>query len=70
MNRFICISFKSLSNGDTDILGYVNDIERVGQDVRYAIDDSKLKALGWTARSNFDKELKKIVKYYKQNFVW
>jgi dTDP-glucose 4,6-dehydratase len=59
-----------LVNGDDSISEYVNDIERVGQDVRYAIDDSKLKALGWTAKANFDKELKKIVKYYKQNFVW
>lgn len=59
-----------LVNGDNSITEYVNDIERVGQDVRYAIDDSKLKALGWTAEANFDKELKKIVKYYKQNFVW
>jgi dTDP-glucose 4,6-dehydratase len=59
-----------LVNGDNSITEYINDIERVGQDVRYAIDDSKLKALGWTAEANFDKELKKIVKYYKQNFVW
>ncbi len=59
-----------LVNGEDSIAEYVNDIERVGQDVRYSIDDSKLKALGWTAKANFDKELKKIVKYYKQNFVW
>ena len=60
-----------LYNGNTDnIENYIYDIERMGQDVRYAIDDSKLKALGWNAKANFDKELKKIVKYYTQNFVW
>jgi dTDP-glucose 4,6-dehydratase len=59
-----------LANGKTDISNYVNDIERVGQDVRYAIDDSKLKSLGWSAEANFDKELKKIVTYYKKNFIW
>jgi dTDP-glucose 4,6-dehydratase len=47
-----------------------NHMERQGQDVRYSIDDSKLKALGWKPKADFDKELVKIVKYYKNNFVW
>lgn len=59
-----------LFNGDSDVTNYVTEHVRVGQDVRYAIDDSKLKALGWSATANFDKELKKIVKYYKNNFIW
>ena len=58
-----------LFNGDTDIDRYVTEHVRIGQDVRYAIDDSKLKALGWSANADFDKELKKIVKYYKKNFL-
>lgn len=45
-------------------------VKRPGQDVRYAIDDSKLKALGWKAKANFDVELKKIVQYYTKNFIW
>jgi len=44
--------------------------QRVGQDVRYAIDDSKLKALGWNPIADFDKELVTIVDYYRNNFVW
>jgi len=59
-----------LSNGDNNIEKYINDIERAGQDVRYSIDDRKLKSLGWKPMADFDKEIKKIVKYYKQNFVW
>lgn len=43
---------------------------RPGQDVRYAINDDKLKKLGWTANANFYDELPKIVDYYKNNFVW
>ena len=43
---------------------------RVGQDVRYALDDSKLKALGWEPQAEFDKELKSIVDYYKHKFIW
>jgi dTDP-glucose 4,6-dehydratase len=45
-------------------------INRPGQDVRYAIDDRKLKALGWMPRANFNKELIEIVKYYRDNFIW
>jgi dTDP-glucose 4,6-dehydratase len=43
---------------------------REGQDVRYALDDSKLKSLGWTPKKIFDEELPSIVKYYKHNFIW
>lgn len=45
-------------------------VKRPGQDVRYAINDNKLKMLGWYAVADFDDELKKIVKYYTKNFVW
>lgn len=46
--------------------GYTRD----GQDVRYSVDDSKLRDLGWEETADFDKELKNIVKYYKDNFIW
>lgn len=49
---------------------YITHMERQGQDVRYSIDDSKLQALGWKPKAKFDAELKKIVKYYKDNFIW
>lgn len=45
-------------------------VDRPGQDVRYAIDDHKLKALGWTPRAVFDDELTKIVNWYRENFIW
>ena len=43
---------------------------RAGQDVRYALDDSKLRALGWEPKMNFDEELPHIVEYYKNKFIW
>ena len=46
------------------------DFSRQGQDVRYSIDDSKLKELGWNNECDFYEELPHIVKYYKENFVW
>jgi dTDP-D-glucose 4,6-dehydratase len=45
-------------------------ITRPGQDVRYSIDDSKLKQLGWKPQAVFEDELIKIVEYYRANFVW
>ena len=45
-------------------------VTRQGQDVRYSVDDSKLKALGWKPKADFTKELKGIVKYYTKNFIW
>ena len=43
---------------------------RIGQDVRYCIDDSKLKNIGWLPTKILDEELKTIVNYYTNNFVW
>ena len=44
--------------------------KRQGQDVRYAIDDSKLRDLGWSCRADFDTSLTEIVEWHKENFVW
>ena len=43
---------------------------RVGQDIRYALDDSKLKLLGWRPVVSFDDTLPSIVEYYKNRFIW
>ena len=45
-------------------------VKRPGQDVRYSIDDSKLRSLGWSNSRVFDKELKKIVKHHMKRFIW
>ena len=44
--------------------------KRPGQDVRYALNDKKLRSLGWKPNKNFQQELSKIVQYYKNNFKW
>ena len=46
------------------------EYSRAGQDVRYALDDSKLQSLGWKPKKIFDQEIKSIVEYYKNNFIW
>ena len=58
-------------NGDTEIDKYIDwSYSRAGQDVRYALDDSKLRALGWSPKMEFDKELPYIIHYYKNKFIW
>ena len=57
--------------GDIDPYNYIDTTySRQGQDVRYALDDSKLRKLGWEPKTNFDQELKYIVNYYKNKFIW
>ena len=43
---------------------------RQGQDVRYSVDDNKLQSLGWHPKRHFKKEIKDIVDYYRENFIW
>jgi len=60
-----------LYNNSEEYDRYINyNFTRIGQDVRYSIDDNKLKCLGWESQANFDEELITIVDYYKQNFIW
>lgn len=58
-------------NEPTDIDGLVDlSYVRQGQDVRYALNDDKLRSLGWAPQKNFDQEIGSIVEYYKTNFKW
>ena len=56
---------------DYSIEDYIDvSFSRKGQDVRYALDDSKLKGLGWKPTKFYDNEIPAIVDYYKKNFIW
>lgn len=57
--------------GDVDINSYIDfSTKRQGVDVRYSIDDSKLRTLGWNPKTNWDEEIKKIIEYYSNKFIW
>lgn len=56
----------SIQHGDYLDFSY----NRPGQDVRYALDDSKLRSLGWKPKKNFSVEIQSIVDYYKNKFIW
>jgi len=54
-----------------DLKNYVDfTYSRQGQDIRYSIDDSKLRKIGWMPKRKFDEEIGEIVEYYKGKFIW
>lgn len=62
---------KCYKNESINFDDYVDfSCNRSGQDVRYALDDSKLRKLGWSPSKKFDIELPNIVNYYKDKFIW
>jgi dTDP-glucose 4,6-dehydratase len=50
------------------LLQYVPD--RAGHDRRYALDTSKLQALGWRSRHTFDQALELTVRWFAENEDW
>ena len=57
--------------GIEDVQNHLDtEFSRVGQDVRYALNDDKLRSLGWEPKMDFNEEIKGIVEYYKGRFIW
>jgi dTDP-glucose 4,6-dehydratase len=44
--------------------------DRAGHDRRYALDSSKLRALGWSPRHDFELALEETVNWYRKNEGW
>ena len=44
--------------------------DRPGHDLRYSLDISKIEALGWKPRMNFEKGIKLTINWYKANVWW
>jgi dTDP-glucose 4,6-dehydratase len=58
-----------LTGASPDLVRHVTD--RPGHDRRYALDSSKLRALGWTPRHSFDGGgLERTVAWYRDNRDW
>lgn len=66
--RRICMVLKKDMNRFEDYIDF--SLTRPGQDVRYALNDTKLRKIGWDPKKIFDDEIESIVKYYQNNFVW
>jgi len=57
-----------LADRDTSLIRKVQD--RQGHDMRYSLDTSKLRALGWTPQVAFEEGLKDTVNWYRTNEWW
>ena len=57
-----------LTGRDESLIRHVED--RPGHDRRYALDSSKLGALGWTPERRFDEGLAEAVAWYRDNRAW
>ncbi len=51
-----------------DLIEFVED--RPGHDVRYSLDSSKIKMLGWKPKYGFEEGLKETVEWYLENEWW
>ncbi len=60
--------FLELTGAPRDLVRHVED--RAGHDRRYAIDDSKLRALGWAPQVELADGLRDTVAWYRDNRSW
>ena len=80
IGKTYCIGGEEKSNFDVtkrilDVLGFNEDMieyveHRLGHDLRYAIDDSEMEALGWSLEKSFDDRLGETISWYKENEWW
>jgi dTDP-glucose 4,6-dehydratase len=57
-----------LAKADDSLVHHVED--RPGHDRRYALDDSKLRALGWEPAHDFEQALGETFAWYRDNRAW
>jgi dTDP-glucose 4,6-dehydratase len=57
-----------LTGVDASLVRHVED--RPGHDRRYSLDTSKLRALGWEPKRDFDEGLAETVVWYRDNRSW
>jgi len=57
-----------LTGASPDLVRHVTD--RPGHDRRYAVDSSKLRALGWSPRHSFETGLAETVDWYREHRPW
>jgi dTDP-glucose 4,6-dehydratase len=58
-----------LTGADPSLIRHVED--RAGHDRRYAIDDAKLRSLGWAPRHSFGETgLRETIDWYRENRAW
>jgi dTDP-glucose 4,6-dehydratase len=67
-NRVIIDNILNILGKGHDLIKHVED--RPGHDTRYAVDDNKIRALGWTPQVSLEDGLAQTVEWYKSNRPW
>jgi dTDP-glucose 4,6-dehydratase len=67
-NLEITYKILELLGKDENMIEYVTD--RPGHDLRYSLDCSKLKSLGWHPEYKFEEALESTIRWYEQNEWW
>ncbi|HEX8552820.1 MAG TPA: dTDP-glucose 4,6-dehydratase [Abditibacteriaceae bacterium] len=67
-NRDVTYAILNALGKDESLIRHVAD--RPGHDRRYALDCTKLHALGWTPHHSFDESVEQTVAWYQQNEAW
>lgn len=67
-NRTVAEMILKLTKKPESLLAYVED--RPGHDRRYAVDSSKIEALGWKPSISLEDGLARTVSWYKKNKAW
>lgn len=62
------VKFLKDSNSIEQFVNYTYD--RPGQDIRYSLNDNKLRSFGWTEVKNFDEELRNICNFNNGRIIW
>ena len=60
--------FLRLTGADPSLVRHVED--RAGHDRRYAVDDAKLRGLGWTPATSLEDGLSATVEWYRGHRSW
>jgi dTDP-glucose 4,6-dehydratase len=68
LNADVAGRIVALTGADESLIRHVED--RPGHDRRYALDDSRLRALGWEPRRSFEEGLAATVSWYRENRAW
>jgi dTDP-glucose 4,6-dehydratase len=67
-NRDLTAAILDATGRDASYIDYVED--RLGHDMRYAVDSTKLRSLGWAPQYPFDQRLTATVDWYRDHEAW
>ena len=64
----MCIRDSTRPDSSNENILFVAD--RPFNDSRYAVDDSKIRNLGWSPKKSLIKDLPQMIEWYKKNEKW